>query len=81
MTFSEIDVYCRGYETRMAKIKEVPRVIAAILLNVNRKQGAPVVPIESVFPLYTDKKEKKELMSKEEFLNAQKLKVKWQDQN
>jgi hypothetical protein len=67
MTFAEVDVYCKGYETRMAKIKEVPRLIATLLYNVNRKKGKPALDVENVFPLYTDKKKKVELMTKEEF--------------
>lgn len=76
MTFAEVDIYCKGYETRMAKMKEVPRLIATILLNVNRKKNAPALKVEDVFPLYTDKNRKLNLMSEEEFEQAKELRKK-----
>jgi hypothetical protein len=82
MTFKEIELACKGYETRMARIKEVPRVIAAILMNVNREKGRPAIRLEDVFPLYTDTKGRgpRELMTKEEYLEMLELrkKIKWQ---
>jgi hypothetical protein len=51
----------------MARLKEVPRLIAAVLINVNRKKNSPAVKVEDIFPLYTDKKKEVALMSKEEF--------------
>lgn len=83
MTFAEVDIYCKGYETRMAKLKEVPRLIATILFNVNRKKHAPALKVEDVFPLYTDRGRKLDLMNKEEFEQAKELrkKVLWQTRN
>lgn len=84
MTFEEVDIYCRGYQIRMARLKEVPRLIAAVLLNVNRKRGMPSISVEKVFPLYTDRLDKKvELMSREEYEETKKLfdKVTWQNKN
>lgn len=63
MTFAEIDLACQGYETRMARVKEVPRVIAGILANVYSSKGT--VNIESYIPLYTDKDKK--MMTEEEY--------------
>lgn len=83
MTFEEVDLWCRGYETRMAKLKEVPRLIAAILINVNRKKGTAPVNVEKVFPLYTDAQIRERLMTKEEFEDCKKVfaKVRWQSRN
>lgn len=80
MTFAEVELACRGYETRMARVKEVPRLIAAILLNVNRKKGARAVGVEEVFPLFTDRHRKVQLMTKEEFENLKELRksIVWQ---
>jgi len=73
MTFAEVEIACKGYETRMAILKEVPRLVAAILLNVNRKKGSAPIRVENVFPLYTDGRKKVELMTKEEFENLKEL--------
>jgi hypothetical protein len=73
MTFAEVEIACKGYETRMARLKEVPRLVAAILLNVNRKKGSAPIRVENVFPLYTDGRNKVELMTKEEFENLKEL--------
>lgn len=73
MTFEEVDLYCKGYEIRMARLKEVPRLIAAILINVNRRHGTPAMSVEKVFPLYTDRMRKVDLMSKEEFEATKKM--------
>jgi hypothetical protein len=81
MTFSEIDLACRGYETRMARVKEVPRIIAAVLMNVNRRKNSSPIRLEDVIPLYTDKERKVELMTKEEFESFDNLVVKWQNKN
>lgn len=83
MTFAEVDIYCKGYETRMARLKEVPRLVAAILLNINRRKNTPAVKVEDVFPLYTDKVTR-DLMSKEEFEQAKNLRnrvIKWKTRN
>lgn len=83
MTFSEIELACKGYETRMARIKEVPRIIAAVLMNVNRG-NASVIELEDVMPLYTDKaREPKELMTKDEYLEYIELRkrIVWRNQN
>lgn len=82
MTFTEIEIACKGYETRMAKQKELPRLVAAILMNVNRATGSPPVRVEEVMPLYTDKPTA-DLMSKEEyeeFLEYRK-RITWQARN
>jgi hypothetical protein len=81
MTFSEIDLACQGYETRMARVKEVPRIIAAVLMNVNRRKNSSPIRLEDVIPLYTDKERKVELMTKEEFESFDNLVVKWQNKN
>lgn len=84
MTFTELELACKGYETRMARLKEVPRLIAAVLMNVNRKENSPAIQVEDVFPLYTDKaREPLELMSKDEFLEYQEFrkKVIWNTRN
>jgi hypothetical protein len=73
MTFAEVEIACKGYETRMARLKELPRLVAAILLNVNRKHGSAPIRVENVFPLYTDNRRKVELMTKEEFENFKEL--------
>lgn len=71
MTFAEVEIHCKGYETRMARLKEVPRMVAAILINANRPKGRPPVRVEDVFPLYTDRK--RELITKEEFEDLKEL--------
>jgi DNA-binding transcriptional regulator YbjK len=81
MTFSEIDLACRGYETRMSRVKEVPRIIAAVLMNVNRRKNSSPIRLEDVIPLYTDKERKVELMTKEEFESFDNLVVKWRNKN
>lgn len=73
MTFAEVEIACKGYETRMARLKELPRLVAAILLNVNRKHGSAPIRVENVFPLFTDGRKKVELMTKEEFENFKEL--------
>jgi hypothetical protein len=80
MTFAEVELACRGYETRMARVKEVPRLIAAILVNTNLKKGARRINPEEVFPLFTDGHRKVQLMTKEEFENFKELRksIKWQ---
>jgi hypothetical protein len=82
MTFAEVEIICKGYETRMARIKEVPRFIAAILLNVNRGSHAPY-RLEDVFPLYTDRTERPKLITLEEYNEAiEEFKnVTWQSRN
>jgi hypothetical protein len=81
MTFEEVDIWCRGYETRMARLKEVPRLIAAVLINANRKPHTPAISLEKVFPLYTDNQIKERLMTKEEFENFKSLKIKWRNKS
>jgi hypothetical protein len=79
MTFAEVELYCKGYETRMARLKEVPRLIAAVLINVNRRKGQAAMKPEDILPLYTDRHRNVELMSKEEYEKAKELskRVKW----
>lgn len=66
MTFSEVDLACKGYETRMARVKEVPRVIAGILANVYKDGKAPI-HIEKYIPLYTDRLHRVEKIKAEEY--------------
>jgi len=73
MTFAEVEIYCKGYETRMARIKEVPRLIAAILMNVNRTKGTPFITEQEIWPLYTDKNKNIQLMTKDEYEQAKKI--------
>lgn len=82
MTFAEVELACKGYETRMARVKEVPRLIAAYYYNAHRK-GGPAIDVEKIFPLYTDKKRKVELITKEEFEDFKELRkrIKWQSKN
>jgi hypothetical protein len=81
MTFTEIELACKGYETRMARIKEVPRIIAAVLMNVNRGNN-PVIQVEDVIPLYTDGK-REPPMDKDEYLEYMEFRkrIVWQTQN
>jgi hypothetical protein len=80
MTFEEVGFACSGYEMRQAREREVERLIATILLNVNRGEDNPAYMPEDVFPLYTDKFRETKIMSKEEYkdFNEQMDKVIWQ---
>jgi len=80
MTFTEIDIACKGYEKRTARANEVNRLVATILINVNRKPGSSPVKPEDVFPLYTDKRGAEKLMTKDEFeeLKEWRKGIKWQ---
>lgn len=83
MTFTEIDIVCKGYEIRTARANQVNRLVASILVNVNRKPGTSAVRPEDVFPLYTDRKGTADLMSAEEFeeLKEWRKGIKWQIRN
>lgn len=84
MTFEEIELYCKGYETREARRKELPRLMATILMNVYRKEGTPPVDTRDVMVLYTDKdKPKIDLISKEEYeeMKEWRKNIKWQTKN
>ena len=84
MTWGEVETACRGYEIRMARLRELDRFIASILYNANKKEGARGLSPEDIMPLITDRKAKKvELISIEEFERAKELfsKIKWQIQN
>jgi hypothetical protein len=63
MTFGEIEVYCKGYEIRIARANELPRAIAGILFKANGGKGE----ITEFFPLITDKRRKKEPMTADEY--------------
>ena len=80
MTFAEADLLAEGFLKREANEKELPRLIATILLNVNRKQGSTPVKPEDIMILYTDAKKTVELMTKEEFeeLKEWRKGIKWQ---
>lgn len=58
---------CKGYEIRLARSRELDRLIASILINVNRGKNSAVTYPEDILPLITDKKKPTNLMSKEEF--------------
>lgn len=84
MTFTEIEIYCRGYETREARRKELERLTATILMNVHRGKGSPAIRMEEVMPLYTDKQRPKgDLMSLEDFegMKEWRKQIKWQTRN
>jgi hypothetical protein len=83
MTFAEVDLACEGYERRMDKLIRMPRLAAAILINVNRKRGAAVVNPEDLMPLYFDKMRSIKLMTLEEFERQKEINkhVIWQGQN
>jgi hypothetical protein len=67
MTFTEVNMACRGYETREARRKEVERITAGILANVYRGKGSPAIEMEKLYPLITDKGRKRDAMSKEKY--------------
>jgi hypothetical protein len=84
MTLEEIDIACKGYETRLAREQELTRVMATILRNVNRAKGIPSVTPMQFYPLYTDKFIKKApLITKEELDDFDNLiaNVVWQNKN
>jgi hypothetical protein len=84
MTFEEIELYCKGYETREAKRKELQRLQCAILMNVYRKEGSQPVDVKDVMVLYTDKETQKvDLISKEEYEEMKRWReqIKWQTKN
>ena len=67
MTWGELDLWCKGYEIRLARSRELDRLIATLLINVNRGKNSAVTYPEDILPLITDKKKQVKLMSKEEF--------------
>ena len=74
MTWTEIDAACHGYEVRMARQRELDRLIVTVLVNANRKPGTPAIKPESVIRLITDPKARKvELMSVDEYEETKKL--------
>jgi hypothetical protein len=80
MSLEEINLACRGYETRMAHLKEIPRLQATLFFNANRRKGTPVMHPEKLFPLYTDRFIKREpLITKEELDDMDELfkRAKW----
>jgi hypothetical protein len=84
MTFEEIELYCKGYETREARRKELPRLMATILMNVYRKEGSQPVDVKDVMVLYTDKETPKvDLISREEYeeMKEWRKQIKWQTKN
>ena len=84
MTFEEIELSCKGYETREAKRKELQRLQCAILMNVYRKEGSQPVDVRDVMVLYTDKDTPKvDLMTREEYegMKEWRKKIKWQTKN
>jgi len=84
MTFEEIELSCKGYETREARRKELQRLQCAILMNVHRAQGSPPVDIRDVMVLYTDKDAPKvDLLTKEEYEEMKEWRklIKWQTKN
>ena len=84
MTFEEIELSCKGYETREARRKELQRLQCAILMNVHRAQGSPPVDVRDVMVLYTDKDTPKvDLLTKEEYEEMKEWRklIKWQTKN
>ena len=84
MTFEEIELSCKGYETREARRKELQRLQCAILMNVHRAQGSPPVDVRDVMVLYTDKDTPKvDLISREEYEEMKEWRklIKWQTKN
>lgn len=63
MTFGEIEVFCKGYEMRIARANELPRAIAGIMYKANGGKG----DITDFFPLITDTRKPIKLMTKDEF--------------
>lgn len=82
MTFSELEIYCKGYEMREAKRKMLPRLIATRLLNMFRAEGSRAIEMTDVMPLYTDNnKTGKEDISITEADKKWKERAKWQTRN
>ena len=84
MTFEEIELYCKGYETREARRKELPRLISTVLMNVYRKEGSQPIDVRDVMVLYTDKDAPKvDLLTKEEYEEMKEWRklIKWQTKN
>ena len=84
MTFEEIELSCKGYETREARRKELPRLISTVLMNVYRKEGSQPIDVRDVMVLYTDKDTPKvDLMTREEYeeMKEWRKKIKWQTKN
>lgn len=81
MTFAEVDLACKGYEMRMQRSQELPRIMATILYNSNRGKN-PAKGVTEIYPLpMIDKRHTKgELMTKEEFDEAKEFskKATWQ---
>ena len=70
---------CNGYERRLARGKDIQRLILGSYLNAHRKQGAGPVNIEKLVPLVTDRKQHRaELMTAEEYKKRLNLKIQWQ---
>jgi hypothetical protein len=67
MTFPEVEIACKGYERREARRKEVDRIVAGILANVNRKQGSSPISFESIYPLVTDQERVVQRMSRDDY--------------
>jgi len=61
MTFGEVEAYCKGYETRLARTLILPRFTAGVLYAAHGGKGN----ITDFFPLITDKRA--ELISVEEY--------------
>lgn len=80
MTFAEADIIAEGFLVQEARQRELPRLIAAILINANRDPKKPAVKPEEIMTLYTDAKKIVELMSKDEYeeLKEWRKGIKWQ---
>ena len=81
LTWRELEMLCNGYEKRLARGKEIQRMILAGYLNAHRKPGSPPVNIEKMVPLITDRRQRKvDLMTAEEYEERLKLgsRVTWQ---
>lgn len=82
MTWRELEIACKGYETRRARSLEIERLLLGSYWNANRGQGKPAVNIEKMIPFITDKKQTKpDLITKEEYDKLSNLKVNWQSRS
>ena len=73
---------CNGYEKRLARAKDIQRMILGSYLNAHRKAGTAPVNIEKMVPLIIDRHRRKvDLMTADEYSERLKLgsKVKWQN--
>lgn len=79
LTWTELEMICNGYERRLARGKDIQRLILGSYLNAHRRPGTGPVNIEKLVPLVTDRKHRKvELMTAEEYKKRLNLNIQWQ---